>query len=82
MPFKFLPQEKLRGIEIKNTIKRNVLLHNTEKIYTSNIFLKSLCFSLLASASRDRLIHVFNSSRDYSFLNTLDDHSSSITAIR
>ena len=38
--------------------------------------------SLLASASRDRLIHVFNSSRDYSFLNTLDDHSSSITAIR
>ena len=53
-----------------------------KKIYTSNIFLKSLCFSLLASASRDRLIHVFNSSRDYSFLNTLDDHSSSITAIR
>ena len=41
-----------------------------------------LRFSLLASASRDRLIHVFNMSRDYSFLTTLDDHSSSITAVR
>ena len=38
--------------------------------------------SLLASASRDRLIHVFNATRDYGFLHTLDDHSSSITAIR
>lgn len=38
--------------------------------------------SLLASASRDRLIHVFNVNRDYSFLSTLDDHSSSITAIK
>lgn len=42
----------------------------------------SFCFSLLASASRDRLIHVFNVNRDYSFINTLDDHSSSITAVR
>ena len=39
-------------------------------------------FSLLASASRDRLIHLFDVSREYSFLTTLDDHSSSITAIR
>jgi WD40 repeat protein len=38
--------------------------------------------SLLASASRDRLIHVFDASRDYSFLHTLDDHSSSITAVK
>ena len=38
--------------------------------------------SLLASASRDRLIHVFNATRDYGFQHTLDDHSSSITAIR
>ena len=28
------------------------------------------------------LIHVFDASRDYSFLHTLDDHSSSITAVR
>jgi len=38
--------------------------------------------SYLASASRDRLIHVFNAAKHYNFLNTLDDHSSSITAVR
>ncbi|XP_063985422.1 mitogen-activated protein kinase-binding protein 1 isoform X3 [Diachasmimorpha longicaudata] len=37
---------------------------------------------LLASASRDRLIHVFNVDEGYDFLQTLDDHSSSITAVR
>ncbi|XP_039952737.1 uncharacterized protein LOC120769680 isoform X4 [Bactrocera tryoni] len=37
---------------------------------------------LLASASRDRLIHVFDVSQDYLLLQTLDDHSSSITSIR
>jgi len=38
--------------------------------------------SYLASASRDRLIHVFNAGKNYGFLTTLDDHSSSITAVR
>ncbi|XP_036329884.1 mitogen-activated protein kinase-binding protein 1-like, partial [Rhagoletis pomonella] len=37
---------------------------------------------LLASASRDRLIHVFDVSQDYLLLQTLDDHSSSITSIK
>ncbi|KAI4454792.1 wd repeat domain 62 isoform g [Holotrichia oblita] len=37
---------------------------------------------LMTSASRDRLIHVFDVNRDYDFLQTLDDHSSSITAVR
>ncbi|KAE8751323.1 hypothetical protein FOCC_FOCC001894 [Frankliniella occidentalis] len=37
---------------------------------------------LLASASRDRLIHVFSVEEDYNFVQTLDDHSSSITAVR
>ncbi|XP_050529445.1 mitogen-activated protein kinase-binding protein 1 [Daktulosphaira vitifoliae] len=37
---------------------------------------------LFASASRDRLIHVFNVNKDYDFVQTLDDHSSSITAVR
>ncbi|XP_042907111.1 mitogen-activated protein kinase-binding protein 1 isoform X2 [Parasteatoda tepidariorum] len=36
----------------------------------------------LASASRDRLIHVFDVKQDYAFQQTLDDHSSSITAVR
>ncbi|XP_068110394.1 mitogen-activated protein kinase-binding protein 1 isoform X2 [Hyperolius riggenbachi] len=38
--------------------------------------------SLLASASRDRLIHVLDASKDYSLQQTLDDHSSSITAVK
>ncbi|XP_073825223.1 WD repeat domain 62 isoform X7 [Musca autumnalis] len=37
---------------------------------------------LLASASRDRLIHVFDVAQDYKLLQTLDDHSSSITSIK
>ncbi|KAL7740621.1 hypothetical protein ACLKA6_009502 [Drosophila palustris] len=37
---------------------------------------------LLASASRDRLIHVFDVSQKYLLLQTLDDHSSSITSIK
>ncbi|CAH0549034.1 unnamed protein product, partial [Brassicogethes aeneus] len=39
-------------------------------------------FNLMASASRDRLIHVFDVKRGYDFVQTLDDHSSSITAVR
>ncbi|XP_028294155.1 mitogen-activated protein kinase-binding protein 1 isoform X2 [Gouania willdenowi] len=38
--------------------------------------------SLLATASRDRLIHILDIKQDYSLLQTLDEHSSSITAIR
>lgn len=37
---------------------------------------------LLATASRDRLIHVLNADDDYSLVQTLDEHSSSITAVR
>ncbi|XP_071441764.1 uncharacterized protein Wdr62 isoform X3 [Hetaerina americana] len=39
-------------------------------------------YRYLASASRDRLIHVFSVDEEYNFLQTLDDHSSSITAVR
>lgn len=37
---------------------------------------------LLATASRDRLIHVLDADKDYSLVQTLDEHSSSITAVR
>ncbi|XP_039899274.1 WD repeat-containing protein 62 isoform X1 [Simochromis diagramma] len=37
---------------------------------------------LLASASRDRLIHVFDLERNYSLEQTLNDHSASITAVK
>uniref|UniRef100_A0A8D0C2H1 WD repeat domain 62 n=1 Tax=Salvator merianae TaxID=96440 RepID=A0A8D0C2H1_SALMN len=38
--------------------------------------------SLLASASRDRLIHVLNVEKNYKLEQTLDDHSSAITAVK
>lgn len=37
---------------------------------------------LMATSSRDRLIHVFKAGPEYSFLQTLDDHSASIPSIR
>nr|XP_020642717.1 WD repeat-containing protein 62 isoform X4 [Pogona vitticeps] len=38
--------------------------------------------ALLASASRDRLIHVLNVGENYKLEQTLDDHSSAITAVK
>ncbi|XP_068561178.1 WD repeat-containing protein 62 isoform X3 [Cebidichthys violaceus] len=38
--------------------------------------------NLLASASRDRLIHIFNLEKNYSLHQTLNDHSASITAVK
>ena len=37
---------------------------------------------LLTSAGRDRLLHVFDCDQDYGLVQTLDDHSAAITAIR
>ncbi|XP_039981468.1 mitogen-activated protein kinase-binding protein 1-like [Xiphias gladius] len=37
---------------------------------------------LLATASRDRLIHVLDAEDDYGLVQTLDEHSSAITAVR
>lgn len=37
---------------------------------------------LLASSSRDRLIHVFDVEQQYGLLQTLSDHSSSISAVK
>ncbi|XP_017574693.1 WD repeat-containing protein 62 isoform X1 [Pygocentrus nattereri] len=37
---------------------------------------------LLASASRDRLIHIFNMENNYSLVQTVYDHSASVTAMK
>ncbi|XP_057183956.1 mitogen-activated protein kinase-binding protein 1-like [Triplophysa rosa] len=37
--------------------------------------------NLLVTASQDRLIHVLDVDKDYSLLQTLDEHSSSVTAV-
>lgn len=36
----------------------------------------------MASASRDRLIHVLNVAKNYKLEQTLDDHSSAITSVK
>ena len=36
----------------------------------------------MATASRDRLVHIFDIDHDYGLVQTLDDHSSAITAVR
>ena len=36
----------------------------------------------LSSASRDRLIHVFDVGQQYGLVQTLDDHSSAITSVK
>ena len=38
--------------------------------------------NLLASASRDRLLHIFAKDQQYGVVQTLDDHSAAVTAIR
>ncbi|XP_049651876.1 WD repeat-containing protein 62 isoform X3 [Accipiter gentilis] len=38
--------------------------------------------ALLASASRDRLIHILNVDKNYKLEQTLDDHSSAITSVK
>ncbi|KAG9510263.1 Mitogen-activated protein kinase-binding protein 1 [Fragariocoptes setiger] len=39
-------------------------------------------YSYLASSSRDKLIHIFDVARNYAFVQTIDDHTSSITAVK
>ncbi|CAF1144497.1 unnamed protein product [Adineta steineri] len=38
--------------------------------------------TFLASSSRDRFVHVFDITKDYQLVATLDDHSAAITAVR
>ncbi|KAJ3014223.1 hypothetical protein HKX48_005290, partial [Thoreauomyces humboldtii] len=37
---------------------------------------------LMATASRDRLLHVFDGAHEFDLVQTLDDHTSSVTAVR
>lgn len=36
---------------------------------------------LLATGSRDRLVHIFDVAKQYTHCGTIDDHSASITAV-
>uniref|UniRef100_A0A8C4NM33 MABP1/WDR62 second WD40 domain-containing protein n=1 Tax=Eptatretus burgeri TaxID=7764 RepID=A0A8C4NM33_EPTBU len=61
---------------------RLLAAHNSEVLCLNYLPTKSSNLRLLASASRDRLIHVFDAANNYALLQTLDEHSSSITAVR
>lgn len=39
-------------------------------------------YRLLATSSRDRLIHIFDIEKDFALIQTVDDHASSVTAVR
>ncbi|BFZ06630.1 hypothetical protein BsWGS_09669 [Bradybaena similaris] len=57
-----------------------VLAHNRE-VTCLAIFTDSAGRSILASGSRDRLIHIMDVNRDFRLISTLNIHSSSITVI-
>uniref|UniRef100_UPI00358F0D66 mitogen-activated protein kinase-binding protein 1-like isoform X2 n=1 Tax=Myxine glutinosa TaxID=7769 RepID=UPI00358F0D66 len=61
---------------------RLLAAHNSEVLCLNYLPTKSSNLCLLASASRDRLIHIFDAANNYTLLQTLDEHSSSITAVK
>ena len=57
-------------------------VHSSDDTEESNNKGDSSSLVLLASAGRDRLVHVFDASQDYGLVNTLDNHSSSVTVVK
>jgi WD40 repeat protein len=60
---------------------REVEAHDSE-ILCVEFSSPELGHELMATASRDRLVHVFDANNDYQFLQTLDEHSSAITSVK
>ena len=63
-----------------STVSVARLITVSENITTMSFVVSGV--KLLASASRDRLIHIFNLQKSYSLEQTLNDHSASITAVK
>lgn len=62
---------------------KNIAAHDAEVLcleYSDPKKFGGVCY--LASASRDKLIHIFDVSNDYNFLQTIDDHQSTITSLK
>ncbi|KAK0061312.1 WD repeat-containing protein 62, partial [Biomphalaria pfeifferi] len=64
-----------------NTMKVKVTILAHEAELTAMKYSSSHRYKVLASGSRDRMIHVMDASKHYQLLTTLDDHSSTITSI-
>lgn len=68
------------GLEFVEELHK-IEAHNSE-ILCLTFSPESSGVRLLASGSRDRLIHIFNRDQDYNLIQSLYDHSGSITAVR
>lgn len=64
-----------------NSMHVTATMHAHEAEITALAYSITQNYKVLASGSRDRMIHVMDASRGYQLLTTLDDHSSTITAI-
>jgi WD40 repeat protein len=56
--------------------------HDSEVLSVDYGQLPDKSVTFLASSSRDRFVHIFDASKDYQLVTTLDDHSAAITAVR
>ncbi|CAF3449624.1 unnamed protein product [Rotaria sp. Silwood1] len=56
--------------------------HDSEVLSVDYSYSSDMGVTFLASSSRDRFIHIFDVTKDYQLVATLDDHSAAITAVR
>lgn len=68
-------------VESKKIVSEQ-LAHESEVLCLSYSPPRKSGLQMLASGSRDRLIHVFDANKNYQLKSTLDDHSAAITAVK
>ncbi|CAF3325604.1 unnamed protein product [Rotaria socialis] len=56
--------------------------HDSEVLSIDYSYSSDMGVTFLASSSRDRFVHIFDVTKDYQLVATLDDHSAAITAVR
>ncbi|KAK2147296.1 hypothetical protein LSH36_561g03000 [Paralvinella palmiformis] len=72
----------IRIHELKFMEELHTLEAHDSEVLSLEFSQPSLGKNILASTSRDRLIHVFDCDNDYELLQTLDDHSAAITSVK
>jgi WD40 repeat protein len=60
----------------------HVEAHDSEVLSVDYSRSMDMNVTFLASSSRDRFVHIFDVTKDYQLVATLDDHSAAITAVR
>lgn len=56
--------------------------HESEVLGLEYVYAHTPNVHLLASCSRDRLIHLFDVARNYAHVQTIDEHSGAVTALK